>query len=208
MTPTNHPRSRRAGLLAALTLLALATSLPALAVPVAVGSDYEMVIFESGGGGTSLTATVIFDGLPQNFALSTGGSATVTESQTSLGGAASRIVIDISADADLYAGTGSGNAFINIGRFSNPLDLLGAVHLTATRLTMTRADGSTASSTFGAISDPWQGFFLSAGVAGGLVGMANSDVRRITLTFDVVPEPATAALALLGLVAMRRRRRS
>lgn len=211
MTTRGHGSRGVFGVWAALlTLCACLFSLPASAVPIQVGTDYRARTYESSAPAIAFDAVATFDGVAESFSISTGGTATINESQTALGGGLFRIDIVVTADADLFAAANVGNASFNIGG-GNPFDLTGAFFTVANILTFTDADGNSSSASVPRfVGQLWDGTWLTNRSFGGLVGAAARDIRRIDLSITVraVPEPPTLAvlgLGLIGLGVMRRR---
>ncbi|MCZ8130751.1 MAG: PEP-CTERM sorting domain-containing protein [Steroidobacteraceae bacterium] len=219
-----------------LTLSALLTAVlgslgnvtTAAASIVQLGSTYDAGMFSRGGvPDTSVFSDVVFDGLPQTFSRTADPNrtfdVTITETVTALGGGVHLISIEFRGDQNLFE-VEADEGFVHIGFLANPLDLVRPVTLESAVLTFFNGtedldldDGDFLpglASSFGSLS-PWNGYFLNAPppLFGGLGGIRDLNVDRITLDLRVreVPEPSTlalAALALAGLgVTVRRRRR-
>jgi hypothetical protein len=188
------------------------------AVPIVTnGSSYNFILFTGPGGGSNLVGPTTFDGLAEVFALNAGGLATVSESQTDLGGDQFQIDLSIVGNAELFPSVlGGSSGVVNIGRASDPLDLTQPFMLTSAILTYTRGNGIVFSSDdfINAVAnqDPWDGFFAQSAFAVGFTNAVGQDIRRVdlSLTGRAVPESgstlAMLGLVTAGLVGVRRRR--
>lgn len=216
-------------LLLSIALGVLAPQSVANAGIIIPGSSYDVALFTSASQPEAqVFGGIVFDGLSQTFKRTPDPGRTVnltiTERVTGLLGGAHLITIEFSGDGNLFK-TGGDGGFVQIGWTDNPLDLARPVTLESAILTF--YSGETAidlddsdflpdlASSFGSLS-PWDGSFLTSGpppVYGGLVGIADLDVDRITLDLRVreIPEPGTVALlgtAIAGLGIARRYRRT
>jgi hypothetical protein len=103
------------GLAVAVALL-LAGAAPARAGFVVPNSTFDVVPIDGGDGLAFFTFTV--NGTPQNFSYH-GTQVTVTESETSLGGGQSKLLIELTATQDIFPNPGT-SAGLNIGASPTP----------------------------------------------------------------------------------------
>lgn len=211
-------REMRIGLVVAVVLAGVLCGIAgeARAVPfVQAGSTYRTRLFTASPGAfTRLDASPTFDGVAENFVLASGGQATVTESETFLGGGKSLVTITIEADEDLFPDDGNGNAASwNFGG-GNPLDLSVPVMATGAIQMFNGVGGLVAGNSNLLIlnPDPWDGTQPSGGTINGFGNTVGLDIQTVVFEFTLmaaIPEPLTASLGLMGLgglAAVTRRR--
>ncbi len=110
------PLRHRLGLAAALVVLAPA--LASAAPIVAVGSTYDLRFVGDQYPGSVSVSPITFDGTDESFTVTVGTSPVqvrVSESQQDLGGGVHRILLSLTADADLAIGD---TLFSNVGRLT------------------------------------------------------------------------------------------
>lgn len=192
----------------------------ATAAPIVLtGSTYSVYIAGSDSNNAFLGETQ-FDNLPA-FAQRGNLLLTLSESEMALGAGQSRIRISISANGDLFPVVDE-TAILGIGVDGDGLDLLTQVSLDNAEITLYDATGQVLVSSGNLVAEvpnpnPWDGFFPAPGNAFAIAGAGGIGASMITFDFIVtqlgggqVPEPGTAALALIGLagaLATRRRPR-
>ena len=192
----------------------------ATAAPIVLtGSTYSIYIAGADSNNAFLGETQ-FDNLPA-FAQRANLLLTLSESEIALGAGQSRIRIVISANGDLFP-TLNETAILGIGVDGDGLDLLSQVSLDNAEITLYNATGQVLVSSGNLVAEvpnpnPWDGFFPAPGNAFAIAGAGGIGASMITFDFIVtqlgggqVPEPGTAALALIGLagaLAARRRPR-
>ena len=203
------------GLTVVLLILCCFVSVPTIAAPVVVGSDYRVRLLEQSPSSLTVDATATFDGVAETFAISPTGTATIVESQANLGGGLWQIDINITSDADLFGNGGTTAGLMNIGG-GNPLDLSGAFTTVSNTLVFTALSGATGTGSFPIFNNKlWDGTWITAGAFGGFGNAAAFDIRQIDLTLVVstVPIPAAAplfasALGLMGFMGWRKRQQA
>ena len=193
-------------LLAGLISLGLVSSAQAGMI-VTNGSTYGIWLFTDSA--TNLFSTATFDGGDEVKNLNSGLEVTVSESQTDLGGGKFQIDISFVGNGELFPGMSGDTALVNIGAYTNPLDLASPVELTSAINTFRYQDG-TISDSFDFLPlvvnpNPWDGYFIALGGAGGFIGSAGIGITQVDLSFTVmrtVPEPSTFALLGIGGIAL------
>jgi hypothetical protein len=206
MTKGDRLMKRTVLMMAALALL-LGGVGQARAGIIVPNSTYAVAVLDDNDGQAIGTFTV--NGTPQNFTYH-GVTITVTESEVDLGGGQYRVTINLATSQDMYPNGGvTGSAGrLNIGAFSDPLQLTAQADLTHAILTYTNGQGAVIVS-LDAISQvknttPWDGFFTEAGGSTGISSTTAVDVQDVKLEFDLTVTPQTAApepstLTLLGI---------
>lgn len=207
----------------------VAFAMTAQAAPVVqVGSTFDLSITGQVSGGTYVSG-VVFDGVAQNFTRTMTNGVTlnmsVNESQQDLGNGQYRILIDITADGDIYPYQGPigqlpndrESGFLGVGAGNDPLNLLGLVKLESAVIHLFNGAqqqvGQGDFISFITQKQPWNGTFPDPGFIAGFGNAGNFGIQGVQLDLVVsnvnnVPEPGALALVglgLLGLVAARRR---
>ena len=190
--------------LSVLCATASAAVLP-MNVIVAPNSTYALTLF--GAGGQSTFSNVVFDGNEQVY--SRGGQQVhVNESQSDLGNGLFQILLSISANGDLFPGTG--NALFNLGFPGDPLNLLEHVKINSAVVSFSGPDVNYTSDfvSFFPASAFWDGYFTGRTQGVGYLNVGGTGINRIDVDVQVarVPEPGSIALmciALFGFAAVR-----
>jgi hypothetical protein len=189
----------------ALMLLGLTANEEAWAGPIIIpGSTYDYVVHGISSSTSFFKNT--FDGVPETFMR---GSAQITINEQMLpSNHGYKLLIQLRSTGDIFPVAGE-NGYVNIGGFSDPLDLADNLMLTSAEMTYFSGPSlSVAASATGSVPQPypWNGYYTAAGVVIGFIGIGGSDVRGVDLVFNLIPEPTSLALLGLGLFAMAERR--
>ncbi len=203
---------------AAAVLVAVA-AVPAVAAPVvASGSSYSIYLSGLGSDGEidPVLLSTQFDGSAQSFTRG-GLNLSLTETEFDLGGGRSRIVIDLSADGDLFPTPGEAGSF-GVGLGGDVLDLTRPVFLDAGFIRLTGAFGVWSTNNLADdyrdlyFSGAWDGAFMTTNGTIAIGNTGNWNITHVRWEFEVsdlaVPEPGAlslAGIALLALVGVRRR---
>jgi len=202
--------------LAAMTAGLLLCMLPSVSHAQAVvdNSTFDAYVFSSAFTSGS---TFTFNGSPQTLS-TPDGNITVNESQSSLGSGQYQVDFTFTSNFDMFPVAGD-NGFVNLGGFSDPVQLTGAYDVTSAILTYKNGSGGTIASgdVSGAITNnnPWDGYFPASGVGEGYVGIGGDDTQEIdvNLTLGPAPVPEASTFASFGgllgmgsLAALRRRK--
>ncbi len=195
---------------------------PASAEPlVTAGADYSVYIY----GTLSGEATVVsgpFDGAA-TASTRAGLDLSLTESETDLGGGRSRIVIDLSANGDLFPVSGE-SAYLAMGVFGEALQFNRPVTLEQLLVRFYRGSDVLFQSsdlvTLVSQPSPWNGIIpapnsaiVFAGIGGFGISRVSYDLLLDEAPVQAVPEPGSLllgalALALLAGAHRARRRRA
>jgi hypothetical protein len=208
-----------------LSIILLAASLgsihrQAAAEPVVLtGSTYTFFLQGSESGNPFLGQTV-FDAVAAT-AERGGATITLSESETVLDTARSKIQLKVASDAELFPVNGE-TAGLAIGLDGDGLDLLLDVMLDEVRITFFDTTGRVlliSDDLAGEVEDRdrWSGLFPAIGAAIGLDSIGGIGATMVTVDFYVtniasgdVPEPGTVLLGFAGITAAfaaRRRQR-
>ncbi|HTD04183.1 PEP-CTERM sorting domain-containing protein [Undibacterium sp.] len=196
-------------------LLAVSMALAAgnaLASPiVANGSSYSLYL-QGLVSGALVNLPVTFDGIAETFTRA-GLTLTVNESDTDLGSGMHQILINLSANGDLYPSPGE-TITMSLGTDGNGLDLLSSVYLENAHIRLYTgdtllADYNNIANDFRSdfFTGAWSGFFPAAGKTWGLSGAGGLGITGFQFEFlasDItdVPEPGSSLLIFAALLAM------